>query len=165
MSRTITRALVGAAFVTVTVAFAQQAHVAADLRSQVESQHQSVGASVTSAERSFDDQWYAHAEAADALDREADSQWVSVDDALMDDGSPMLDVLTEGERQDWTGCITDYLIVSCPDGYTEEIGQTEPTVIPTIEGPDGVVHADCAVIAMSNAGSLAHCADGWEQWS
>jgi len=47
---------------------------------------------------------------------------------------------------------------------TEE-GDSEPVIIREVEGPDGVVHKDCAVIAMSADGSLLHCADGWEAWS
>lgn len=96
MQHRTTRVLAGIAFVTVTVAFAQQAHTAADLRSTVETQH---------------------------------TQVVTL--------------------------------------LTEE-GQTSPTIIPTIEGPDGAVHTDCAVIAMSETGdgsSYVHCSDGWEAWS
>jgi len=100
-----------------------QAFVAADLRATVEAQHQQVS-SVTAAERHFDDDWYAQAEAVEMVERTVTA-------------------------------------------LTEE-GQTSPTVIPQIEGPDGAVHTDCAVIAMSETGdgsSYVHCADGWEAWS
>ena len=120
MQHGITRALAGTAFVAVMVAFAQQANVAADLRAVVEAQHQSV----TASERTFDDDWYAQAEAVEMVERTVTA-------------------------------------------LTEE-GQTSPTVIPQIEGPDGAVHTDCAVIAMSETGdgsSYVHCADGWEAWS
>jgi hypothetical protein len=49
-------------------------------------------------------------------------EWTSVETATLDDGSPMMDVLTEGERTDWTGCLTNSgptVTIVCPDGYVE----------------------------------------------
>ena len=48
--------------------------------------------------------------------------FVPVETATLGDGSPLLDVLTEGERQDWTGCLIqfgDTTYIVCPDGYVE----------------------------------------------
>lgn len=47
--------------------------------------------------------------------------WVPVEDATMADGSPWLDVLTEGtDKTDWAGCLLwhtdEATAVVCPDG-------------------------------------------------
>lgn len=49
-------------------------------------------------------------------------EWEPVETATVADGSPLLDVITEGERQEWDGCMVrfgDTTTIVCPDGYTE----------------------------------------------
>lgn len=48
--------------------------------------------------------------------------WKPVEESVLSDGSALLDVLTEGDRQDWTGCLVrwgDTTKIVCPDGYVE----------------------------------------------
>lgn len=49
-------------------------------------------------------------------------EWEDVNTAEMADGSFLVDVLMEGERQDWNGCLVhwdDTTVIVCPDGYVE----------------------------------------------
>jgi hypothetical protein len=142
MQHSITRALAGITFVAVAVTFTQQAHVAADLRSTVETQHQQVTGQVTEPV---------------TVSTETIGEWVGTDGIAHAD----CDYITYATGPDAIGCT---------DGYGEvvdETGDSEPAIVSDTTGPDGAVHKDCAVIAMRTdpEATLLHCTDGFEEWS
>lgn len=61
-------------------------------------------------------------EASRAYGDDTFPEWEDVNTALLPDGSALVDVLGEGERQDYTGCLVhfdDTTVIVCPDGYVE----------------------------------------------